>query len=112
MDKHTQTPWDYGPKDDDGGFPIYDETGCYVVADADTEELARLIVSAMNERSALLKVEEALREMVQAARNGHIDSEDMPGDPDSGIMPYKWHEEWAHHAKAALSQLEEVRHGK
>lgn len=48
------------------------------------------------------RLREALRQMLRAIDAGSIDSEQLPGDMDSGIAPYKWHEEWAYHARAAL----------
>lgn len=69
---------------------------------------AALIVSAVNERDAHERCVKFLREMVEAAEKGHIDSEQLPGEPEVGLRPYKWHEEWTHYAKEALAALEKA----
>ena len=47
-----------------------------------------------------------LRGMLRAIENGGIDSEELPGDPDAGIPPYKWHEEWASYTRDALDEYD------
>lgn len=75
--------------------------------EATTNETRVLKTISPEQHDALLKCAEALREMLGAIEAGSIDSEECPGDPDSGIMPYRWHQEWAHYAKSALSLLEQ-----
>ncbi len=73
-------------------------------------ELGQRIVRAVNQHAALLRCAEALRQMVSAIDAGGIDSEGVEFD-DSEQQPHKWHEEWAHHARSALSALEQSNGG-
>lgn len=44
-----------------------------------------------------------VRAMLDAIAAGQIDSPELPGEPEVGIFPYRWHEEWEAAAMAALS---------
>lgn len=45
-----------------------------------------------------------LRHMLGAIDGNSIDSAEIDGDYESGIPPHKWHEQWAHYARAALAK--------
>lgn len=47
------------------------------------------------------KLEAAVRQMVDAISKGAVDSEEIVPVPGDG-PPYRFHEEWAHHARSAL----------
>lgn len=69
---------------------------------------AQLIIAMHAALPALLDEVDRMRDLVQhmlgAIDGGHIDSEQIDGDYDSGIPPHKWHEEWAYYARAALGR--------
>lgn len=72
---------------------------------------AALIVALRNNLPAIIRalrsearLREALENMVAAIDGEIIDSPEMDGDPGEGIQPYRWHEEWAHYARAALKE--------
>ena len=46
----------------------------------------------------------ALEQMLTAVDAGDIDSVEMGGEPEVGIAPYRWHEEWAHYTRDLLSR--------
>jgi len=46
----------------------------------------------------------SLRDMIRAIESGSIDSPEI-GEPESGIPYHKWHDEWLHHARAALAGI-------
>lgn len=45
-----------------------------------------------------------LRIMVDAINAGQIDSPEIQGKPEHGILSHKWHEEWLYDAEKALIQ--------
>jgi hypothetical protein len=72
------------------------------------DELADYINSAARaawEASPAKSLIEALEVMIEAVENGGIDSPTMDGEPEVGIPPFKWHEEWLFYARLALSSL-------
>lgn len=44
-----------------------------------------------------------VQQMLNAIAEGQIDSAEMAGEPEVGIPPYRWHEEWAAAASAAMA---------
>jgi len=44
-----------------------------------------------------------VEKMADAIDHGSIDSPEI-GNPNEGEPPFKWHEEWRHHARQALQQ--------
>ena len=67
-----------------------------------TEAIAKQLVTRWNFHEALVN---ALSEMIAAIDASAIDSEMLPGEPEVGINPHKWHDEWAHHVRAILASL-------
>ena len=44
-----------------------------------------------------------VEKMADAIDHGSIDSPEI-GNPNEGEPPFRWHEEWRHHARQALQQ--------
>lgn len=44
-----------------------------------------------------------VQQMLNAIAEGQIDSPELAGEPEVGIQPYRWHEEWAAAASAAMA---------
>lgn len=91
MDKHTKTPWRQSYVSDGRLTSVVGPDGAYV-ADRVKIPDASLIVTAVNERPALLKVEEALRAI-------YNHKTPLPDD----VIDI---------ARSALSLLDEARNGK
>ena len=68
------------------------------------EKLSAYSAFSLSERQ---KMVEALGSMLLAIKNGQIDSPELDGDPEAGIPPHRWHEEWAHHAAALTGSREQ-----
>lgn len=49
------------------------------------------------------KLERLTRIMVEAIDGGDVDSRELDGEPEVGIPPHKWHEEWVYNARQALT---------
>lgn len=85
--------------------PVDGYTGTYFTVIGHGEHqnaLAKRIVKAVNFHDALVN---ALGEMIAAIDANAIDSEMLPGEPEVGIHPHKWHDEWAHYVRAILASL-------
>lgn len=64
---------------------------------------AAFIVTACNSHAELVK---ALEEIVKAYDSGNLEMRSPEiGEPENGIPYHEWHEEWLHHARAALATL-------
>lgn len=51
------------------------------------------------------KAIELIGDMLGAIDCGTIDSEEIPADESNGVPPYKFHQEWAYHARRLLASL-------
>lgn len=116
IDKSTKTPWIADPDDREGyewNIHILQESNpnirvCFMSNGPSSAANARLIVTAVNERSALLKVEEALRKIIDASR-AYLPPDGISREEFvSRVLGASDNAEIV----AALSQLDEVRNGK
>ena len=97
--KPTPTPWaifkaGIGEENGDGIASLWREG-------EEREANAALIVRAVNAHDELVK---RLGELIDAVDTGNAEMNSVEidtGDPD--IQPHPWHEEWLHHARAALA---------
>lgn len=48
------------------------------------------------------RLRNVVEQMLAAIERGAIDSEENAGEPEVGIPPHRWHEEWSFYARAAL----------
>jgi hypothetical protein len=50
-----------------------------------------------------------VKQMLEAFDGGHVElnSPDI-GDPENGVAMHPWHEEWMHHARAAIDAYREA----
>lgn len=62
-----------------------------------SEEDARLIAAAPRLRALV-------QTMLTAIDDGQIDSPELDGEPEAGIPPHRWHEEWRYSAERALAE--------
>jgi hypothetical protein len=119
--KHTRTPWEAQWPDNEADYP---DRGAAFIIGAPFEGLvgaalplpteldsgdfsrvwanAKFIVKCVNCHGALVN---ALKEMIAAIDANSIDSEMLPGEPEVGIHPHKWHDEWAFYVRAILASL-------
>lgn len=76
------------------------------IATFDPPTVLKLIAAARPQEKGVEadRVRLALIQMVEAIKNGVIDSQELDGEPEVGIPPHKWHEEWLFYAEAALSE--------
>ena len=115
LEEATPGPWDL-PLDgadiveSEKDFVPVGGCGCcgspWIKGETATEEKAnaRLIVEAVNNLPALLKVVEAAQVMLDAIDKGAVDSEEIVPVPGDG-PPYRFHEEWSHRTRKALEGL-------
>ncbi len=47
---------------------------------------------------------ELLLHMIEAIDGGSVDSVQLDGEPEVGIPPHRWHEEWVFYARAAMNK--------
>ncbi len=67
---------------------------------------AAYMMGSANERERTRELVKAVERMLDAIDKGAVDSEEIVPVPGDG-PPYRFHEEWAHHARRALSNMGE-----
>ena len=103
LEAATPGPWTFESNRVGSHDAIYAANEDCVGSTAQQED-ARLIVEAVNSLPKLLKVAEAAQTMLDAIDKGAVDSEQIVPVPGDG-PPYRFHEEWAHHTRKALEEL-------